>query len=79
MMIPPCRVCGHGWAGHSWSGQCAGDKTFGPIVCKCPGYKPRTMRTCWNVWAPEGSCPLPMFVRICVLLGVIEQLPEVST
>ena len=34
------------------------------------------LRTCWNVWAPDGVCPLPMFVTICILLGVIEQEPE---
>lgn len=78
MMIPICRICGHGFASHSWSGQCSGEKPFGRMVCKCAGYKPRTLRTCWNVWAPAGSCPLPMFVTICILLGVIEQPKEAA-
>lgn len=75
-MIPICLTCGHGFASHSWSGQCSGDKPFGHIVCKCPGYKPRRLRNCWNVYAPAGLCPLPMFVTICLLLGVIEQESE---
>jgi hypothetical protein len=31
------------------------------------------LRTCWNVWGPDGVCPLPMFVRICVLRSIIER------
>lgn len=73
MMIRICRVCGHGFAAHSWGGQCSGQKPFGRMVCKCPGYTPRTLRSCWNVWAPDGLCPLPMFTRICVFAGVIQE------
>lgn len=39
-MIHSCSICGHAFAAHSWSGQCAGDKVFGPIVCHCPGWRP---------------------------------------
>lgn len=39
MTSRPCRLCGHAWAAHSWSGQCKGDKVFGPIVCHCPGWQ----------------------------------------
>lgn len=79
MIVPICRVCRHGFASHSWGGQCSGEKPFGRIVCKCPGYEPRKLRTCCNVWAPDGVCPLPMFVTICLVLGVIEApAPEVK-